>query len=504
MPVFFFLMSLTLFTKQKEINMKKTTLIFFIGAFILTGLLRLYHIQSPLADWHSWRQVDTSAVSRNLVQGEFDLLHPKFDDLSNVPAGLDNPEGNRFVEFPLFNLPHALAFIIFPFITLEMWGRLWAVGASLLTVTFLFLLVRKYTDDLTGLMVAGVYAVLPFAVYYGRVVLPDPHMIAAVIMAIYFFDGYLSASGKKKVLFFLCSLVFAIESLLFKPFALFFYLPIVYLSFSTYGVKVFKRWELYLYAVLAVLPLLLWRIWITQFPEGIPVSNWLFNGGNIRFTGAYFHWIFAERIGKLILGYYGVALLILGILYNSLVQFGEKKGPTHRGLFYSFLASTLIYLVVVARGNVQHDYYQIPIIPSLAIFTGLGARLLFMPVKGLFHPWVSRGVLGLIMLLMLAFTWYQVREFYKYDPTLVAVGKELDKTLPKDATVVTNRDGDTTFLYAMNRKGWASMSKSLPELALMGADYFVILYPKPEDKGISSEYPLISESPAYLLFSLKK
>ena len=107
---------------------------------------------------------------------------------------------------------------------------------------------------------------------------------------------------------------------------------------------------------------------MTNFPEGIPVSNWLFNEGNIRFKGAYFYWLFGERISKLILGYFGLPLLILGFLRLNL-----KKDLL---FLLSFVGASLIYMSVIARGNVQHDYYQILIIPSICIAMGIGGAFL--------------------------------------------------------------------------------------------------------------------------------
>src|SRR5438270_670719 len=91
-----------------------------ISAFVV----RLYKFNNPIADWHSWRQADTSAVSRNFVKHGFDVLHPKYDDISNVQTGVDNPQGYRFVEFPLFNVFQAGGFLLFGRFTLEEWGRL--------------------------------------------------------------------------------------------------------------------------------------------------------------------------------------------------------------------------------------------------------------------------------------------------------------------------------------------------------------------------------------------
>jgi hypothetical protein len=38
------------------------------------------------------------------------------------------------------------------------------------------------------------------------------------------------------------------------------------------------RSKVYLFPLLAFAPMLLWREWIKNFPTGIPVSDWLFNG----------------------------------------------------------------------------------------------------------------------------------------------------------------------------------------------------------------------------------
>ena len=60
-----------------------------ILAILLLGLgVRLYNINTPLADWHSWRQADTASVAVEYIKNGIDLLHPKYLDLSNIPSGL--------------------------------------------------------------------------------------------------------------------------------------------------------------------------------------------------------------------------------------------------------------------------------------------------------------------------------------------------------------------------------------------------------------------------------
>src|SRR5579883_1371640 len=124
--------------------------------FIIVGafFVRLYRFNNPVADWHSWRQADTSAVSRNFVISGFDILHPRFDDLSNVPSGLENPQGYRFVEFPIYNVLQAAGYKYIGKITLEEWGRLITIISSLFSLLFVFLLLKKYAGSVAALAAA--------------------------------------------------------------------------------------------------------------------------------------------------------------------------------------------------------------------------------------------------------------------------------------------------------------------------------------------------------------
>ncbi|MFH1280289.1 MAG: dolichyl-phosphate-mannose--protein mannosyltransferase, partial [Candidatus Beckwithbacteria bacterium] len=45
--------------------------------FLITFVPRLYRLNNPVADWHSWRQADTAAVARNFVKSDFNLLFPQ-------------------------------------------------------------------------------------------------------------------------------------------------------------------------------------------------------------------------------------------------------------------------------------------------------------------------------------------------------------------------------------------------------------------------------------------
>ncbi len=456
---------------------------------LLSCVVRFYRFDGPIADWHSWRQADTSAVSRNFVTQGFDLLHPKFDDLSNVPSGLDNPHGYRFVEFPLYNLLQAGLYQNIGFFSLEEWGRLVTITASVSTVFFLYTLGRKYADETVGFFAAFFYGFVPFSIYYGRVILPDTTMIASVCASIYFTMRWLSAKNKR-MLFFLLAVLFAAASLLLKPYAIFFLLPVAVIMLQSFGWSFYKKWHVYVFAVLSLTPLILWRTWILQFPEGIPVSDWLYNGNDIRFRPAFFRWILYERITKLIAGYTGIIFLLTGSY--ALLQQKNKV------FFLSFFLAALLYTTIFATGNVQHDYYQILIMPTVALFFGLGAAYL-IKVKRI-------GILVVVVSIisMLYFSWMQVRDYFNINnPAIITAGAAVDRITAKDALIIANYNGDTSFLYQTKRKGWASYQKPIDEMRdSLGADYLVLANPTQADEVYGSLYKLVEKRDTYVIYNL--
>lgn len=469
---------------------------------VFAFLVRLYHFSAPVADWHSWRQADTSAVSRNFIQSGFDLLHPRFDDISNVPSKLDNPDGYRFVEFPLYNLFQAGLYKLFGIFTIEEWGRLVSIFASLSSLIVLYLLMKKYVNVRAGLLTAFFYAFIPYNIYYGRTILPDTSMVAATLAAIYFFDLWIDSTKQMKSSnpaywkFFSIAIVFSAAALLLKPYAIFFFMPMLYLAWKRFGFQIFTSWQLMLFATLSLAPLLLWREWILQYPEGIPSNTWLLNGNGIRFRPAFFRWIVYERIIKLISGYGGVILLMCGVYTAWKTKYFM--------LFASFALGSALYISVFATGNVQHDYYQILIMPTLAIFLGLGADLLLSVFEQRRKSIIGIGLVSGITILSFYFSWQIVKGyFYINNPLIIEAGKVVDDRTPQDARVIALYGGDTAFLYQTKRKGWANMQNPLPEMIKKGADYLILLHPSSSDVSFyETDYEITASSSSYILVKL--
>jgi len=427
--------------------------IIILGAFAV----RLYKFDSPVADWHSWRQADTSAVTRNFVKFGLDLMHPRFDDLSNIPSGYDNPQGYRFVEFPLYNF---VSYLIYNFpllkLNIEQSGRFVSILASLFSIYLLYKIVRHFWGGKLGLLSAFFFAFLPYNIYYSRTILPDTAMVALSLAAIFTFIEF---AKNRNAVYLLLFVFFSASSLLVKPTAFFMLLPVLHMFITQFRLSKKNIFLAAFCLALAVLPLFFWRKWINQYPEGIPVWMWLLNGDGIRFKGAFFYWLFAERLSKLILGYWGIALLVLGFLSK------EKKNLTFFALWFF---SMILYLFIFATGNVKHDYYQIPLLPVICVFAGLGVEFLLSQKK------IAFFVLTLIVVFFsFAFSWHQIRTYYWINNSnIVEIGKIADEILPKEAKVIASYGGDTAFLYQTNRQGWP-IGFEIEDKIKKGADYYI-------------------------------
>ena len=468
---------------------------FFLLFIILFGglVLRLYKIDRPVADWHSWRQADTAAVSRNFIKEGFNPLVPKYDDMSKQANGLDNPQRYRFVEFPILNTIIAGVWLITG--VNETYARLVTVFISLGSTALLFLVVRS----LSGLPVAALstffFATIPYNVFYSSAILPGPLMIFGILGLYFCFVKWLE--GEKWI--FLISLIFfANLAILSWPVALFFLLPIVYLLYEKHGFAFFKNLKLWIFTFFSLTPFIAWRIWMLNFPEGIPSWQFLLNDGNIRFKGAFFRWLIAERIGKLILTIGGFSLFVAGLIVKN-----SKK----ENLFYlTWLFSLILYFIVFASGNVRHDYYQVPLVPIASIFMAIGTIKLFNLPGAYFSKLLGPAVALILIIFMYAFGFYEVRGYWWINkPEIVKAGMAADKILPKDAKVIAPYGGDTAFLYQTNRHGYPLVERSIQELIKNGAKYLISV--DVADEGIqklAKNCKLLAAENEYLIIELSE
>jgi hypothetical protein len=462
-----------------------------IGAFVV----RLYKINEPLADWHSWRQSDTASVTRTYVEQGIDLLNPRYQDISSIQTGMQNPKGLRLVELPIYNVIHAIFTINFPQYSLEFWGRMTSILFSLLSIVFLYLLSERYIGKYAGLLSAFFFAFIPFNIFFSRVILPEPTAVALSLGALWFFSQFIE---KDKQAYLYISGLFFCLAMLVKPFAIFYAVPMIWLIRNKWGdlITVFKNSKLLIkfliFVNIILVPLLLWRYRLSLNPEGVPFFTWAFNGDHIRFRPAFWRWIFAERLGKMILGIWGLIPFIFSILDKG------KNGFTRY-----FLLGGFLYVSTIATANVRHDYYQTFIIPMVVFGVSAGAYYLWN--QQIFNKVIARTLLVFSIFMMLMVGYFQIKDFYNINhPEIIKVGAIVDKITPKDALVVAPYNGDTAFLYQTKRWGWPAIDSSIDDIIARGADYYVSLNYDDDTNKFMKRFVAIEKTPEYIILDLHK
>ena len=459
---------------------------------IIAGLVRLYRIGNPLLDWHAFRQADTASVTREYVKNGVDLLRPTYHDHSNIQSGQDNPEGYRMVEFPLVNVLLASILRTFPALGLTLISRLASVAASLGTLVFLYRFTINVTGEQKIAWLAGLfYALLPYSIYYSRVVLPEPFLLLFSMGSLYWLT---EALQQKKLITswqWWASAVSLGLAFLLKPFVSFLaplFLAVIWQARKKHSFL--NPWWL-LYGLLAIGPLWWWRAWIEQFPSGIPASDWLFNSNGIRFRPAWFRWLFFERFTKLILGFTGVLLAAPALIWS--------RNKTKQ-IIWSWSLGLLAYLSIIATGNVQHDYYQVIFVPLISFVLG----------AGFWHAWqkyqqpVMKVGLAILAALMLVLSWRQIAGYFNVNHwEYVEAGQAVDRLTPTDAKIIAPAFGDTMFLFQTNRTGWP-IGFEIADKISKGADYYVTTSYDDEARELEEQYQVIEKTDLYLLIKLEE
>lgn len=469
---------------------------FLLSLILLLGLgVRLYRIDNPVADWHSWRQADTASVAKIYVNEGIDFLRPRYHDISSIPSGLENPQGFRFVEFPIFNALHALFYQAFPSIGFDKAGRLTSVLASLASTVLVFFLGKRFIGNAGGLLAAFFFAALPFNIYFSRVILPEPLAVTFGLAGLWFFVRYIDARQENLSLF-LATVLFA-AAILTKPFTIFYGIPMLYLAWVRFGRQIVFQTKLWVFLSAVLSPFFVWRAWVGEgeFLRGIPAFLWAFNGDHIRFRPSFWWWIFGERIGRLMLGGWAVLPFVVGLM--------AKKDKKFAWFLHVFILSQVVYFIVVATANVRHDYYQTISIPAIALVLGAGT-FYFWKIKGLNKYLQRLGLLGAIIA-GIAISAFQIKEFYKINhPEIIRAGDAVQSLTPEDAKIIAPYNGDTAFLYQTNRRGWPIATLPIGEMIeRRGAEYYVSVNLDSQTKEVMENYKVIEQKDGYVLVDLR-
>lgn len=496
--------------------------IFALIAILSVALVtRLHQLDAPLADWHSFRQADTASVAFEYTQPSLApisaLLTPQYHDLSNIASGFENPNGYRMVEFPIINYLVAAIVSVLPQLdpsTDLVWVyRLFNATLSVLTIGVVYMLVQKTSKkESVALLTALIMALMPYSIFYSRTILPEVALnffnFASLLTFLFWLEtqqNHTSASKKAKkylsLILFVTTWILLALAFLIKPVAIFMAPAFAMLAFWKLGFwRSFFSWQIWLLAT-SIFPLFWWRTHIQQFPEGIPVNRWLLNGNDIRFKPAWWRWLFGERIGLQMLGTWATGFAFLGLVGKMKSEITQKTS-LFDWLTIGLSVGWFLYLAVFATGNVQHDYYQIPLIPVLSILVARGCVFLYEILTREYSRYLVLPAIAAPLLVALFLSLYQIQSYFGINnPAIVEAGAAVRTHTTRSAKIIAPYMGDTAFLFQTQRRGWP-IGHDIDSRIETGATHYVSTSYDDEARELEERFTVLEKTDTYILIDL--
>jgi 4-amino-4-deoxy-L-arabinose transferase-like glycosyltransferase len=334
--------------------------------FVFAIVIRLYRIDTPPVDAHAWRQAATSGVALNYVIEDGNIFHPRQNEF--LPA--NNFERYFFLEFPFYEYTTSLGYRVFG---IHYWvPRIISVLASAFTATFIYLLSKLLFSSMEAGITSGVlFSIFPVSYFFGRATITD--MTGLIFFTVFLYLLIMNIQKNYERYYIFGSICLSIAALI-KPYY-FIYSPLILFSLL-YHKKYFtiKIPELYQLTILIGLiifnPFLLWVAYYRiNYPIAIPNDHMygLLGFSNVNFID-FIKTMLTDRFSYTLFTTVGFILSVLGMYLIFIKPIGLFINNIYRKLILLWLLLLISYLFIIASGNIEHQYYQLPFVPIACVF----------------------------------------------------------------------------------------------------------------------------------------
>ncbi len=440
----------------------------FLATLLLVNLVvHLPFLFSPPDEVHTWRQCSTAAVARNYLEEDANFFHPSIDERGAT-------DGITGMEFPLYNYIVYLGYKLFGF-----WHPL-GKWVSFLFANFVIVIFFNWAILLFNLKVAKwatfvlVTSVLFFS--YSSKIMPETTALFFHVISLYFFTKHLQKSDihfKNISISLLIALLSFSISILIRPYQGTLAIFLLLLWINIYGIRLFKRWNVYAFGIITIFPFLIWyfgyvpmlveRNQLGVFYMGSSINqviNIIMNG---EFNIFEFFKVFAQGVTNW--GQFGISLIIMTMIF---------LGTKFKNLYISsnivFAITTIIISIIfltIKAGNhyFGHRYYLFGLLPYFALIIGW---LIPSSLNILIPKREKIGNLIIIVIIVVALFATEGHHYFGDDYPFRALeaGEKIQKIISKDSLIAVNDSGKPIMLYFFNRKGW-----SISEGQMLNKDY---------------------------------
>jgi hypothetical protein len=457
---------------------------------LLSLVVHLPGLTSPLLDYQAYRQCQTASMARNYVRHGMHFSRPELDtEGSPVRAG---------TEFPIYSYLLALLFKVFG--TKEIWGHILSAIFAAWGGIFLYLFVRQQLGESWALASALVMSVLPIHIYFTRSVQPEPMALWGFLGFLYFTDRWLNHQGGFTA-WGLATALGAIAPLLKLPY-LYVLAPMwLYFGWEAYHEEALKcpRWLGSMALILGAT--WMWYHYAKTAPVGVLPLTRQEHLDNLRPVLTLKLWEnhFISRVPELCLTYSGLIFGAYGI-----ATLRKAKKAKIWGVWF---AATSLYIILLGEYGQIHRYTELPFAPVCAVFVGSG-------IVAAWDRW-PRVLLWILILGIPLHAGLRIKHWYRWEyPWVFEAREKIAKLSQPDDLVITNTREHPVLLYYLDRYGFA------PDLGGTGLDVLKTyrakgarLFLTPVDETwihhpewnayFKTHARLLEQTPDYLIYSLQ-
>ena len=335
------------------------------------AVFRLATISVPALEWTSWKEIDYLTISQNFWKNGFNLLKPEVTWPAEPPRVTE-------MELPLVPYTSALLYQIFGYGPLT--ARAVTLFASLLMIVYVYKLASREFNPFIGLLSALASGVLPLYHPFSRLLFTEPTMIAMSVVSVYYMAEWVDNPSRRNWILTIVSLSLTFS---LKLETLYLLLPLTWVVFRKYQFKLGQYWK---YVLLILVSMILPVIWYSYayYLEttgahlfGIFMGHDKSQIATLLFDFRWYRTMAGRVINGITGGLYGFGLFGLGFLYLLWIRKGS--------LIFAYFLAVLIYFGLVAEGQIDAPYRQLPIIPAMSIFVAFGAQAVVTIILALFE-----------------------------------------------------------------------------------------------------------------------
>lgn len=447
---------------------------FDLAAFLIVLLaiaFRLYRIDFPMVDGHSWRQITNADIARHFNEGTLNLLLPRVSW-----GGLNGVVG---MEFPLLH-----------YVTGALWrltgeshlvGRLVAVAFSIAGVIGIYFLGTRLFGRPAGRAAAFLLAVSPSAVYFGRAFLSDTPMMTFMIVAVLAWDRYFERPSHARAI--VAALATMLGALVKLP-AILVFAPIAGVAWARGGWKGVFDPRLIAGCAASVAAVAGWYWYADRIFLETGLTQAVFRPSGTypqaQAPGVIYasvsHFATVERLTdrtfwfEMLARFWRLHLTPVGLIAVVLSPLVLRR--TRTGMVVAlWLLGGAALLVASAEGQWQHEFHQLPFLPALMLAFGVVAAPAFdgAVLNRFLRPPLAACLIAIVLVaaaLASFVTSHVQHDLYRTTPEFapatyfIHFGDVVQALVPPETMVVTvdyERGGANSpmLLYFARRQGWS-------------------------------------------------